>query len=122
MDELSQERVARNDATFRSANERIAESAVEYEMGERIPFICECADPECTQIVQLSLHEYEAVREHSRHFLNVPGQQVASGPVGQLVADKKDFLVVEKLAHAGEVAERLDERTSEGSDEQRTGW
>jgi len=121
MDELSQERIARNDATFRSANERIAESAVEYEMGERIPFICECADPDCTQIVQLSLHEYEAVRENSRHFLNVPGHEVAGGPVVQVVADKEDYVVVEKLAHAGEVAERLDERKSEESDEQRTG-
>jgi hypothetical protein len=121
MNELTQERIARNDATFRSANERIAESAVEYEMGERIPFICECADTECTQIVQLSLHEYEAVRQHSRHFLNAPGHQVAAGPVVQVVADKKDFVVVEKLAHAGEVAERLDERNSQGSDEQRTG-
>jgi hypothetical protein len=121
MDELTQERIARNDATFRAANERIAESAVEHEMGERIPFICECADPNCTQIVRLSLHEYEAIRKHSRHFLNVPGHQVAAGPVVQVVADKEDFVVVEKLAHAGEVAERLDERNTKESDEQRTG-
>jgi hypothetical protein len=121
MDELTQERIARNDARFRAANERIAESAAEYEMGERIPFICECADPECTQIVQLSLQEYEAIREHSRHFLNVPGHQAAGGPVVQVVEDKEHFVVVEKLAHAGEVAERLDERNTRESDEQRTG-
>src|SRR3954452_7164607 len=121
MDELTQERIARNDATFRSANESIAESAVEYEMRERIPFICECADPNCTQIIQLSLDEYEAVRKHSRHFLNVPGHQVVAGPVVQIVAEKERFVVVEKLAHAGEVAERLDERNTEESDEQRTG-
>ena len=72
-DELTQERIARNDHMFRQANEGIHAAAEVYEVEEdmRIPFICECADPACREIIRLSQDDYEAVRAESRHFLNV---------------------------------------------------
>ena len=52
-----EERIARNDSTFRDANEKIAAAAGKYELVEKVPFICECATESCTLIVRLSLAE-----------------------------------------------------------------
>ena len=54
-----EERIARNDSTFREANEKIAKAATGCEWVEQVPFICECATESCTVIVNLSLAEYE---------------------------------------------------------------
>src|SRR4051794_37329338 len=44
------ERVARNNATFREANEGIAAKAQQLGLdAELIPFLCECVDERCTQ-------------------------------------------------------------------------
>jgi len=61
--ESVQERIAKNNAIFREANERIRARADEYEPPmERFPFICECAAPDCMQIIRLMPGEYGAVR------------------------------------------------------------
>lgn len=109
-DEVTQRRVAENDATFRSANERMRRAAEEFGMEERVPFFCECADPSCQEIVQLSIEEYEHVRRDPRHFVNVPGHEAAARGAGAVVADHGRFVVVEKLGIAGEIVEELDER------------
>ena len=109
-DEITQERIARNDATFRAANERIREAAEEYEIAERVPFFCECADPECRRIVQVSLDEYEAVRRDSRHFINEPGHEAAAQGAAVVVSANDRYVVVEKIERAGDVSEELDER------------
>jgi hypothetical protein len=72
MDRLMEERIAKNDATFRDANERIGAAAGAYGSDIPIPFICECADPACSEIVLLELGQYEEIRADSRHFLNAP--------------------------------------------------
>jgi hypothetical protein len=118
MNELMAERIARNDAAFRRANEGIADTAYEFDVGDqRIPFICECADRDCNEIVQLSVAEYESIRADSTHFMNVPGHQVAAQGWGVVVAENDRFVVVEKIGRAGEVVERLDERQAAGDKE-----
>ena len=109
-DEFTQERIARNDATFREANERIRESAEEYEIGDDVPFFCECADPECREIAQLSLAEYEAVRSAPRRFINLPDHEVNARGAVVVVSRNDRYVVVEKIERAGEVSEDLDER------------
>jgi hypothetical protein len=69
---LSPERVGRNDATFRAANERIFDSAREHKVTDAIPFLCECADPLCAAIIRLDAGEYERIRNSGR-FFNAPG-------------------------------------------------
>ena len=69
---LSAERVAKNDLAFKDANDRIRGAAAGHGIAERVPFICECADSGCTQILQLSLAEYEMIRTHARRFLHAP--------------------------------------------------
>ena len=107
---LSAERVARNDAVFRAANERIERAAEKNAVLQGIPFICECADRSCTAILTLSHGEYEEVRSNARWFLNAPGHDAAGGEWVQVVEERDGWVLVEKLGRAGEIVEQLDSR------------
>lgn len=108
-----EERIARNDVAFREANERIGAAAGLYDLHTPIPFICECADPTCTEIVTLKLEEYEEIRADSRRFLNIPGHEKAAQGAAVVVTERDGYVIVEKVGHAGEVAEALDERDAD---------
>src|SRR5512132_132004 len=113
MDRLMEERIAKNDATFRDANERIAAAAGAYGLDFPVPFICERADPTCSQIVPLELGHYEKIRAVSRHFLNTPGHDAAAQGAAVVVAERDGYVIVEKIGHAGDVVEALDERNAD---------
>jgi hypothetical protein len=109
VDGLTEERIARNNATFRDANEHISAAAGAYGIDAPVPFICECADARCSEIIRMTHEEYEEVRADSRHFLNVPGHHAAA----EIVAERNGYVIVEKLGRAGEIVEALDERPPE---------
>lgn len=113
-----EERIALNQATFREANERINAAAGVYDVDIPVPFICECADPTCAEIVRLALSEYEEVRADPRHFLNVPGHQAAAQGAAVVVAERDGYVIAEKIGHAGEIAESLDQRNVENETEE----
>jgi hypothetical protein len=68
------ERIARTESLFREVNERIAEAAERFATDET-KFVCECADPACTDRVEATLAEYERVREDGATFLLVAGHE-----------------------------------------------
>jgi hypothetical protein len=103
------QRVAQNDALFREANERIERVAGEAGV-ELVPFICECADERCTELVTLTLDQYEDVRRDSKLFLNVPGHEASAMGWAQVVERHDAYVVVAKVGEAGELAEDLDAR------------
>jgi hypothetical protein len=74
---------------------------------EPFPFICECPDLTCHELVHLTMDEYEDVRRYSRHFLITPGHQRIAEQVGAGVVREEhdECLVVEKIGVAGELAE-----------------
>jgi hypothetical protein len=109
-DLVTQERVARNDALFREANEGIQEAASTYDVLDRIPFICECADENCRELIVLSMDEYEEIRGNSRHFLNAPGHVRAGQGAAEVVHDRGRYTIVEKTGYAGDIVEGLDPR------------
>jgi hypothetical protein len=113
--ELTIERVARNQSTFRDANEDIERRAEELLPGaEKVPFICECPDPGCTSVALLSLVDYEMVRSRGDWFFSVPGHGVCvvDGEEVAKIAKRYDaFTLMEKVGDAGEVAKELDPRT-----------
>ena len=106
---MDAERIARNDATFREANETIATAARRFGNGERAPFICECADPACREVLRLTLAEYEALRASPTHFAVVPGHD--EGPVTEQVGGGLGYVVVRKLGKAASTAAELDPRS-----------
>jgi hypothetical protein len=103
------ERIARNDATFRKANESIAGAARQLVPDDRVPFICECADPDCREIVQLTLAEYEGVRSHPVRFVTASGHE--EGEHATVVETGDGYVVVQKKGEAGAVAAELDPRS-----------
>ena len=111
---MTAERVACNDATFRVANEGISDAANEYEVDDGLlPFICECADPRCTAVTQLTRAEYEEIRREPTHFLNIPGHEVNAQGHARVVSEHDRYVIVEKIGRAGELTEELDPRTGE---------
>jgi hypothetical protein len=117
MGRLMEERIARNEATFREANEKIGETAERLEVNIPVPFMCECAEPSCTAIIRLPLEEYEEIRAHPRHFLNAPGHEAAARGFAEVVEERGNYSIAEKTGYAGEVAEALDERTGPAGEE-----
>jgi hypothetical protein len=106
------ERVARNDATFRVANEKIRAAAeILATTVERVPFICECAEERCVEVVRLDLDEYGEIRSNPRWFLNVPGHEAAARGWGEVVATREaggeEYVIVEKIGLAGKIVEDL---------------
>lgn len=117
---FSAERIGRNDSIFRQANERINEAAAwlqveeptlieePTQIEEPMPFLCECADMTCHEIVFMSLGEYSKIRRDPRHFLNVPGHQASSQGWARVIGKHDAYFVVQKIGPAGDVAEQLE--------------
>jgi hypothetical protein len=102
------ERIARNDAIFREANEGIGQAAEDQRVDMRIPFICECADHSCREIVPLTLDEYTQIRSDPLHFVNAPGHEASAHGWAEVVARTNGHVTVEKLGQAGEIVEELE--------------
>jgi hypothetical protein len=111
--QTSAERVARNDAAFREANEAIQEKAATWEIDGLLPVICECADTGCRAVVRMTRAEYENVRADPRWFINASGHHVNGQGWVKIVAERDNYVVVEKIGEAGEIAEQLDPRSAE---------
>ncbi len=88
------ERRASTEALFRDVNERIAESAQRFD-ADGTDFVCECADPNCTERVEATLEEYEDVRSDGATFLLAPGHEQTD--IERVVADRGRYRVVEKV-------------------------
>jgi len=72
--ERSDEQAAKNELTFREANEKIAARRGQLDtVAGPTPFICECEDPDCTELMQISLDDYRQVRADDGLFAVVPG-------------------------------------------------
>jgi uncharacterized C2H2 Zn-finger protein len=107
-DRFTAERIALNDSAFRAANEQIAAAAAEGDLDtEQLPFLCECAEPRCHEILRVRLDEYRHVRSSPRWFMTVPGHEEGPGSAAKLVENRDGYAIVEKQGHAGDVAEEL---------------
>ena len=104
---FSVERIARNDAIFREANDGISESAEAWGAGSRIPFLCECADEKCREIVRLTLQEYREVRSDPRHFVNTPGHEASAHGWAEVIARTDGYVTVAKIGRAGDITQML---------------
>jgi hypothetical protein len=102
-------RIAHTEALFRDVNERIAESAERFNARDA-EFVCECADPTCTERVPATLDQYEEVRADGTHFLLAPDHEL---PELERVVKRphKRSVVVEKFnAVVARTVRRLDPR------------
>jgi uncharacterized ferritin-like protein (DUF455 family) len=109
VDDASAEKIARNNAAFRKANDGIEDAVIEQRLDpdELMPFICECSDITCARIIRLTLDEYDHVRSNDRWFAHAVGHEEAIEGAVATVERHSRFILVEKLNHAGEVSENL---------------
>lgn len=102
-------RIATNEARFREINERLEAGLRKViHPPEVLEFVCECGDPDCVDLVRLTLDEYEAIRRDSRRFAVVPGHAIPDAERVVLEGDRYD--VVEKTGAAVEVTDATDPR------------
>ncbi len=104
-------RVGLNESIFRQVNEQIESLNRDFGTEDRtMTAICECADGECTERLEISISEYEAVRTDPRRYIVISGHEQ---PEFESVVDRRDgYEVVEKVdGTAAALAEENDPRS-----------
>jgi hypothetical protein len=112
------ERKISNETLFREANEEIRRAQVDLELPDRaVPFLCECDDETCREVIRLTPGEYESVRANTRHFIVADGHPTD----GRVTEQREGYFVSEKEGRAGEIAEATDPRHPVDERERRIG-
>lgn len=109
--EAHQQRLANNEVTFRTVNERSDEHAAKLGGLDAHEFICEYASSVCFDRIALTLEQYESVRGDGKRFFVAPGHEDVR--FEHVVESHETFLVVEKEGAAGVVADATDPRVGE---------
>jgi hypothetical protein len=103
----SEERAARNEVVFRRANEILGIKRQDLDIEGATPFLCECGDPTCTELIRLSLEQYEHVRTRANWFLVAIGHDAEKA---RTVEGHDGYAIIEKSGVAGRIAEEEDPR------------
>jgi hypothetical protein len=103
------ERIAANEDFFRTLNEAITAAAQELhdDAADDVLYelMCECAVRNCSEMVQLTLEEYDRVRRYDGRFLVRPSHIVPQ--VEQVIEERDRYWVIEKFGRAREIVEEL---------------
>jgi hypothetical protein len=103
------ERAAKNESTFREANETLEQKADEIVgNGGPTPYLCECENERCMQVIRLTREQYESVRARPRTFVIAVGHQ---SPDDRVMEERPGFTIVEKTGEEGELVEQQDPRS-----------
>ena len=100
-------RQARNEALFRSVNERIAQlgdAAEAWSPDGMVEFLCECGeDGGCGERIRMPLEVYERVREQDDRFVVKPGHETLE--LERAVDWTDEYVVVDKIPAAEPLVE-----------------
>ena len=99
---------AGNETVQREVNEAIERGRWPGEE-ERAAYRCECAQPGCTSMLEMTQAQYEEMRTHPRRFAVIPGHEDPA--LEDVLAREPGFLLVEKRGEAGRVSEVSDPRS-----------
>lgn len=114
-EEWREERIAKNEASFRLINERLRNGLRRLpQTSELVPFVCECGSRRCADTVELTSEEYEAVRAQGNRFVVLPGHVFPEYET--LVAEHDRYAIVEKLGVAKLISELSDPRDDDAVD------
>jgi hypothetical protein len=92
--QLSGQRSRENEERFARANGEIERTASRMELQGPVPFLCECSETRCTEIIHLSLDSYRAAKADGALFMVLPGHIDAK--VERIVSEGDGFVLVEK--------------------------
>src|SRR3954447_19767915 len=110
MSEDRGERIARNEAAYRDVNEGIRKGRSEHSADTPRPFVCECGQLGCNQLVELTITEYEGIRAHPRRFFMLDGHQIPD--VENVLERHQRYIVAEKKSSQSVIVEESDPRSS----------
>ncbi len=103
------ERIGRNEATFRRINEDIERGRDAGDDATLVGFICECGMTDCARLIELTPAEYEQIRSDACCFAIVNGHEI---PAVESVLERHDrYAVVRKFEVSGAVAKETDPRS-----------
>ncbi|HEX7669039.1 MAG TPA: hypothetical protein VF395_05630 [Polyangiaceae bacterium] len=106
-------RAAKNQVLFRGANERVKELNEAFSfvapLGE---WMCECANTDCIERIEMSVVAYEAVRRHDARFFVSPSDRHFWPDVERVIEHNDGYWVVEGIGQPGGAAARDDARSS----------
>jgi hypothetical protein len=106
-----EERIARNEAMFREANERAKAWDERHDLeGEVELYFCECGKPDCHEKVSLREADYERVRSDSHRFVIVPGHELPD--VETVIERNEGWTIIEKAPEVAPTVEALDPRSN----------
>lgn len=108
MEEESERRLARNEALFRETNEAIERGQWPDDPAKTVRFRCECSRMACGEAIEITLAEYEQVRQFPRRFVIAPGHEMPD--IENVVKRRPNHVIVEKTDAAGATAEASDPR------------
>ncbi len=108
MNTEGQRRAGANESAFREVNEAIERGQWPGDEANQVSFRCECAELGCTEIIELTVGEYERVRANPRRFIVAVGHEQPE--VETVVERSADYVVVEKRDRAADLAEANDPR------------
>jgi hypothetical protein len=100
------EKGAHNQALIREVNERIEKLADDAAHPE---FLCECADTNCVDTIELSIAEYESIRSSPVRFPVKLGHDYPE--FERVVEEREHYAIVEKFGEAARVVKKLDPRS-----------
>jgi hypothetical protein len=89
------EEEARNEARFRVQNEWIHGVSASFGLDGPMVFVCECGDGSCTQLLELTEHEYQSVRSCSTHFALALNHE--NPETDHVVSESPRYAVVRKV-------------------------
>jgi len=101
-------RLARNESRFRAINEQLEHDLVQLGLGGLQEFVCECGDSDCSELMRLTLDEYEGARADPRWFLVVPGHVFPA--VEHVIERHERFELLEKIGATADIAAKSDPR------------
>lgn len=108
MNTEGQRQAGASESAFREVNEAIERGQWPGDEADQVSFRCECAELGCTEIIELTVGEYERVRAHPRRFIVAVGHERPA--IEDVVERLADYLVVEKRDRAADLAEATDPR------------
>jgi hypothetical protein len=112
-----EKRAATNQTLFREVNERVKELNDGFTLFTPLrEWICECANDACTERVEMSATEYEAVRSDAARFFVAPSDEHLWPDVEEVTTRNGRYWIVEKVGHAGELAKSDEPRPEAESD------
>jgi hypothetical protein len=107
-------RAGQNQSLYREVNERVKEMGSSFDpplaTGD---WICECANDECFEHIELTHEGYEAIRAGEARFFVKPDNAHVFPEAENVVEQNERYWVVEKIGVAAAVARENDPRSPE---------